>query len=82
MAILGSLIGVAAALAFVLLAALVVWGVGKAALSELVATNRSRPPTGTERVLALCGVLVPAIGAALLALLGGLRIVQVALGLG
>ena len=82
MAILGGIIGLGAALAFLVLAGLVVWGTLRAIRGELAADYRSSPPTGGDRLLALLGIVLPALAAALLAFLGGARIVQVALGLG
>jgi len=82
MAILGGIIAVVAALAFLLLAGLVVWGMWRAVSGELSTGPRSSPRSGAERLLALIASVLPALAAALLALLGAARILQVAFGSG
>jgi hypothetical protein len=80
MAVLGSLIAIASVVAFTGLAALVWWGVARSLRSEIGAGFRVNPPTRANRALALAAVLIPAGGAALLALLAAARILLVALG--
>jgi hypothetical protein len=82
MTLIGSLIAVGSALAFLLVGALVWWGVTRALRREVAVGFRSRPPTSAGRVLALLAVALPAIGAALLALLAAARILLVAFGAG
>ena len=78
----GALIAVGAALAFLLVGALVWWGARRALGREVAAGFRSRPPTRAGRVLTLLAVIIPAAGAALLALLAAARILLVAFGAG
>lgn len=78
----GSLVAVGAALAFLLVGALVWWGVRRALGCEVAASFRSRPPTPAGRVLTLLAVAIPAAGVALLALLAAARILLVAFGAG
>lgn len=78
MTYLGSLLGIGSALAFLLVGALVWWGVRRALGRELAPGFRSRPRPIGARVLALLAVALPAAGAALLALLAAARILLVA----
>lgn len=82
MTILGGIIAIGSALGFVVVALVIIWGVRRALQREVTTSFRSVPPPPANRVLTVLGVVLPALGAALLALLGAARIVQVALGLG
>ena len=80
MILIGSLIAIGAALTFLLVGALVWWGVRRTLSREVATSFCSRPPTPVGRAWALLAVALPAAGAALLALLAAARILLVAFG--
>jgi hypothetical protein len=82
MVLLGSIIAIGAAAVFVLVAALVWWGVSRALRGELRPGLRSVPLPPGRRVLTVLAIALPAAGAALLALLAAGRILLVAVGAG
>ncbi|MCU0491405.1 MAG: hypothetical protein MUD01_07450 [Chloroflexaceae bacterium] len=83
MAILGSLIAIAAAVAFGAVAVFVVWGSIVAHRSEVAKGFVSSPPAAPAgRLLTLVGLWVALLGAAVLSGLAAIRIFQVAFGLG
>ncbi|NTW02940.1 MAG: hypothetical protein HGA19_16935 [Oscillochloris sp.] len=82
MAIFGSLIALAAALAFVAIVALSFWGTLQAVSDELLRGFISANPSATDRALTLLLVGVPLAGVAALGLLSAVRLTLVALGMG
>jgi hypothetical protein len=82
MAILGSLIALGAAVAFVVIVGLAVWGGLLAIRQELLRGFVSANPGPADRALTLLLVGVPLAGVAAIGLLGALRLALVALGMG
>ena len=82
MYLLGVLIGLSSALAFAAVGGLLIWGGARALRREVLRGFVSAPPPPAERLLTLALIIVPLLGAALLALLAAGRIVMVALGVG
>lgn len=80
--ILGSLLAIVTALAFVALAGLLAWGGRETLRGEIQRGFTSAPPAPIDRVLTVLGLTLPLAGAALLSLLAGGRILLVALHLG
>jgi hypothetical protein len=82
MAILGSIIALAAALAFAAIAILSVWGCLQAVRGELLRGFISANPAPADRIVTLLLVGVPLAGVAALGLLAAVRIILVAIGQG
>nr|WP_044199595.1 hypothetical protein [Oscillochloris trichoides] len=82
MAIIGSLIALGAALAFIAMAGFSVWGTLQAVRDELMVGFISTNPSAAERSLTLLLVGLPLAGVAVLGLLSAVRMIQVAFGLG
>jgi hypothetical protein len=78
--IIGALIGLGAAVAFLIVGALTLFGGARATNEQLVPGFRPDRPGPLERGLALLGVWGPVLLLAALCLLAGIKIFQVALG--
>jgi len=76
MAILGILIGVAAAVAFLLVGALTLFGGADATRRQILPGFAPDRPSSGERLLTLLSVWGPAVLIALLCLLAGIQIVR------
>lgn len=81
MAILGSLLAIGFALAFAVVAGLVVWGGAVALQREVVRSFASVPASGAGKGLTLLGLALPMLGAALLSAYAAIQIFLVALGI-
>jgi len=82
MAILGSIICLGAALAFVAMVALSVWGALQAIRLEIMRGFVSANPGPADRALTLLLIGVPLAGVAAIGLLSAVRLTMVALGMG
>ena len=80
MAIIGVLIALGAAIAFLVVGALSLFGGARATSDQIVPGFRPDRPGPLERGLALLGVWGPVLLIAALCLLAGIKIFQVALG--
>jgi hypothetical protein len=78
MAIIGALIALGAALAFVVVGALALFGGARATYEQVVPGFRPDRPGPLERGLTLLGVWGPVLLMAILCLLAGIKILQVA----
>ncbi len=82
MSVLGSLLAIGFALAFGVVAVLVIWGSAIALQQEVVRGFESVPASGSGKAMTLLGLALPLLGAAVLAALSAVRIFAVALGSG
>ena len=80
MAIIGALIALGAAIAFLVIGALSLFGGARATSDQVVPGFRPDRPGGLERALTLLGVWGPVLLIAALCLLAGIKIFQVVLG--
>jgi len=78
----GSLLAIGFALAFAVVAVLVIWGSAIALQQEVVRSFESVPASQSGKALTMLGLALPLLGAAVLAGLSAVRIFAVALGLG
>jgi hypothetical protein len=79
MTVIGALIALGSAVAFVAVGALTLFGGARATQDQVVPGFRPDRPTPAERALTLLGVWGPVLLVALLCLLAGIQIVRVAL---
>jgi len=79
MTVIGALIALGSAVAFVAVGALTLFGGARATQDQVVPGFRPDRPTPGERALTLLGVWAPVLLVALLCLLAGIQIVRVAL---
>jgi hypothetical protein len=80
MVIIGALIALGSAVAFVVVGALALFGGARATQEQVVPGFRPDQPGPLERALTLLGVWGPVLLLALLCLLAGIKILQVGLG--
>lgn len=80
MVIIGALIGLGAAVAFLIVGALALFGGARATNEQVVPGFQPDRPGPLERVLTLLGVWGPVLLIAALCLLAGIKIFRVALG--
>ena len=80
MAIIGALITLGAALAFLAVGALTLFGGANATQRQVLPGFRPDQPSAVERTLSLLGVWVPILLIAALCLLAGIKMLQVVVG--